>query len=158
MADQLPLDQIQVDQQNLYREESITDLRVATIRRLIPITADGTDDTSRPTQYIGSTQIISQMGPLPISAPIEAASLREAIEKFPQAIKDAVDQMVEEAKEYRRHRRPRRSSLKWDRCQSPAKPKRMENASPILGDRPPEKWTARYSNRERITAHSRTTD
>ena len=102
MADQLPLDQIQVDQQNLYREESITDLRVATIRRLIPINADGTDDISRPTQYIGSTQIISQMGPLPISAPIEATSLREAIEKFPQAIKDAVDQMVEEAKEYRR--------------------------------------------------------
>ena len=102
MADQLPLDQIQVDQQNLYREESITDLRVATIRRLIPINADGTDDESRPTQYIGSTQIISQMGPLPISAPIEAASLQEAIEKFPQAIKDAVDQMVEEAKEYRR--------------------------------------------------------
>ena len=102
MADQLPLDQIQVDQQNLYREESITDLRVATIRRLIPINTDGTDDTSRPTQYIGSTQIISQMGPLPISAPIEAASLREAIEKFPQAIKEAVDQMVEEAKEYRR--------------------------------------------------------
>ena len=102
MADQLPLDQIQVDQQNLYREESITDLRVATIRRLIPINADGTDDISRPTQYIGSTQIISQMGPLPISAPIEAASLQEAIEKFPQAIKDAVDQMVEDAKEYRR--------------------------------------------------------
>ena len=102
MADQLPLDQIQVDQQNLYREESITDLRVATIRRLIPINADGTDDISRPVQYIGSTQIISQMGPLPISTPIEAASLREAIEKFPQAIKDAVDQMVEEAKEYRR--------------------------------------------------------
>ncbi len=102
MADQLPLDQIQVDQQNLYREESITDLRVATIRRLIPINADGTDDISRPTQYIGTTQIISQMGPLPISAPIEAASLQEAIEKFPQAVKDAVDQMVEEAKEYRR--------------------------------------------------------
>ena len=102
MADQLPLDQIQVDQQNLYREESITDLRVATIRRLIPINTDGTDDKNRPTQYIGSTQIISQMGPLPISAPIEAASLREAIEKFPHAIKDAVDQMVEEAKEYRR--------------------------------------------------------
>ena len=102
MADQLPLDQIQVDQQNLYREESITDLRVATIRRLIPINTDGTDDISRPVQYIGSTQIISQMGPLPISAPIEAASLQEAIEKFPQAIKDAVDQMVEEAKEYRR--------------------------------------------------------
>ncbi len=102
MNDQLPLDQIKVDQDNLYREESITDLRVATIRRLIPIKADGTDDLGRPVQYIGSTQIISQMGPLPISTPIEASSLREALEKFPQAIQDAVDQMVEEAKEYRR--------------------------------------------------------
>ena len=102
MNDQLPLDQIKVDQANLYREESITDLRVATIRRLIPINADGTDDIGRPVQYIGSTQIISQMGPLPVSTPIEASSLREALEKFPQAIQDAVDQMVEEAKEYRR--------------------------------------------------------
>lgn len=102
MNDQLPLDQIRVDQANLYREESITDLRVATIRRLIPINADGADDLSRPVQYIGSTQIISQLGPLPISTPIEASSLREALEKFPQAVQAAVDQMVEEAKEYRR--------------------------------------------------------
>jgi hypothetical protein len=102
MADQLPLDQIQVDQANLYREESITDLRVASIRRLVPINVDGTDDTSRPTQYIGSTQIMSQMGPLPITAPIEASTLQEALEKFPQAVKDAVDNMIEEAKEHRR--------------------------------------------------------
>ncbi len=102
MADQLPLDQIEVDQDNLYREESITDLRVATIRRLIPINADGTDDLRRPIQYIGNTQIISQLGPLPISTPIEATSLQEALRKFPQAVKEAVDQMVEEAKEYRR--------------------------------------------------------
>ena len=102
MADQLPLDQIQVDTENLYREESITDLRVASIRRLIPIKSDGTDDDSRPIQYIASTQIMSQMGPLPISAPIEADSLQEVIEKFPQAIKDAVENMIEEAKEYRR--------------------------------------------------------
>ena len=102
MADQLPLDQIQVDTENLYLEESITDLRVASIRRLIPIKVDGTDDDSRPIQYIASTQIMSQMGPLPISAPIEADSLQEVIEKFPQAIKEAVDQMIEEAKEHRR--------------------------------------------------------
>lgn len=102
MADQLPLDQIQVDQANLYREESITDLRVASIRQLIPINVDGTNDTSRPIQYIGSTQIMSQMGPLPITAPIEASTLQEALAKFPQAVKDAVDAMIEEAKEQRR--------------------------------------------------------
>lgn len=102
MADQLPLDQIQVDKDNLFREESITDLRVASIRRLIPIKTDGTDDDSRPIQYIVSTQIMSQMGPLPISAPLEVDSLQEAIDKFPEAIKDAVENMIEEAKEYRR--------------------------------------------------------
>jgi len=102
MADQLSLDQIQVDTENLYREESITDQRVASIRRLIPIKIDGTDDNSRPIQYIVSTQIMSQMGPLPVSAPVEANSLQEVVEKFPQTIKEAVDSMIEEAKEYRR--------------------------------------------------------
>ena len=102
MADQLPLDQIQVDRDNLYREQAITDLRVASIRQLIPIKIDGSDDPSRETIYVASTQIMSQMGPLPVSSPIEASNLQEAIEKFPQAIKDAVDNMIEEAKEHRR--------------------------------------------------------
>lgn len=102
MADQLPLDQIQVDQDNLYREQTITDLRVASIRQLVPIKVDGSDDPSRETMYVASTQIMSQMGPMPISAPIEASNLEEALGKFPEAIKDAVDKMIEEAKEYRR--------------------------------------------------------
>ncbi|MDA0710614.1 MAG: cytoplasmic protein [bacterium] len=102
MSDQLPLDQIQVDQDNLFREVAITDLRVASIRQLIPIKVDGTDDPSRETMFVASTQIMSQMGPVPITAPIEAITLKEAIGKFPQAIKDAVDQMIEEAKEHRR--------------------------------------------------------
>lgn len=102
MSDQLPLDQIQVDQDNLYREQTITDLRVASIRQLIPIKADGTDDPSRETMYVASTQIMSQMGPLPVSAPIEADNLQDALSQFPQAIKEAVDKMIEEAKEYRR--------------------------------------------------------
>jgi hypothetical protein len=102
MADQLPLDQIQVDQDNLYREQAITDLRVASIRQLIPIKPDGSDDPSRETMYVASTQIMSQMGPLPVTAPIEASTLQEALIQFPQAIKEAVDQMIEEAKEHRR--------------------------------------------------------
>ncbi|MBT3602040.1 MAG: hypothetical protein HOE48_13500 [Candidatus Latescibacteria bacterium] len=102
MADQLPLDQIQVDQDNLYREQAITDLRVASIRQLIPIKIDGTDDPSRETMYVASTQIMSQMGPLPVTAPIEASNLQDAITQFPEAIKEAVDRMIEEAKEQRR--------------------------------------------------------
>ena len=96
------LDQIQVDTENMYREESFTDLKVASIRRLIPIKTDGSEDDSRPTIYTGSAQIMSQMGPVPVSTQIEAASLEEALQKFPDAIKDAIEKMIEEAKEIQR--------------------------------------------------------
>ena len=85
------LDQIQVDTENMYREESFTDLKVASIRRLIPIKTDGSEDDSRPAIYTGSAQIMSQMGPVPVSTQIEAASLEEALQKFPDAIKDAIE-------------------------------------------------------------------
>lgn len=96
------LDQIQVDTDNLYREESFTDLKVASIRKLVPIKVDGSDDDSRPAIFTGSAHIMSQMGPVPVNTQIEAASLEEALQKFPDAIKDAIDRMIEEAKEIQR--------------------------------------------------------
>ena len=96
------LDQIQVDTDNLYREESFTDLKVASIRRLVPIKIDGSDDDSRPSIYTGSAHIMSQMGPVPVSTQIEADSLEEALQKFPDAIKEAIDRMIDEAKEMQR--------------------------------------------------------
>ena len=96
------LDQIQIDTDNLYREESFTDLKVASIRRLVPIKIDGSDDDSRPAIYSGSAHIMSQMGPVPVNAQIEASSLQEALEKFPDAIKEGIDRMIEEAKEMQR--------------------------------------------------------
>ena len=101
-SEQVSLDQITIDRDNMYREENLTDLKVATIRRLVPIKVDGTDDESRPIMYIAQTSIMSQMGPLPIQAPIEVDTFQEALDKFPEAIKEAVDRMVEEAKEMRR--------------------------------------------------------
>ena len=94
--------EIQLDAENLYREETFTDLRVGSIRRLTPIRPDGSDDSARKTVYTGQTQLLSQMGPLPVTCEIEAESFQEAIEKFPQAIKRAVEQMVEEVKEIQR--------------------------------------------------------
>ena len=52
-----PLGEITVDQNNLYREESFTDLKVASIRRLTPIKADGSDDSSRPALFVGETTL-----------------------------------------------------------------------------------------------------
>jgi hypothetical protein len=94
--------EMSADTENLYREESFTDLKVAQIRRLTPVKPDGSDDASRPMIFIGETQLMSQRGPLPIHAPIEATDLADAFEKFPEAINAAVERMIEEAKEIQR--------------------------------------------------------
>lgn len=97
-----PLGEIAVDQQNLYREETFTDLKVASIRRLTPITVEGADDPSRPTMFVGETTLMSARGPLPINCPIDATTLIEAINAFPQAVQQAVERLMEEAREMQR--------------------------------------------------------
>jgi len=93
---------IEVDRNNLYREETFTDLKVATIRCMQPITADGSPDPSRPTLYSAQTTLMSQAGPVPVQAALDATTLAEAIEKFPEAINQAVERLVEEAREMQR--------------------------------------------------------
>jgi hypothetical protein len=103
--DQPPLQSladVKVDTRNLYREETYTDLRIATIRKLVPVTPDGSPDPSRPALFSCQTTLMSQAGPLPVEAPVDAATLEEAAAKFPEAIQEAVDRLVEEARELRR--------------------------------------------------------
>ena len=97
-----PLEEIVVDRENLYLEEVFTDLKIATIRRLSPVKSDGSHDEARPTLFQGQTQLMSQMGPLPVSCSIEAASLEEAMDKFGEAMGQAVERMIEEAREIQR--------------------------------------------------------
>ncbi len=97
-----PLSEIQVDRNDLYREEVYTDLKIASIRVLTPVKVDGQIDTGRPVLYTGETQLMSQMGPVPVHAPIEAASLDEAIQRFPEAVNQAVERLMEEAREIQR--------------------------------------------------------
>jgi hypothetical protein len=85
-----------VDQQNLYREEAYTDLKVASIRRLVPVNIDGSDDKSRTPVFIGTSQLMSPQGPLPLQAALPANNLKEAIEIFPAAMEQAMADMVEE--------------------------------------------------------------
>ena len=100
--EQQPLSEIQVDRNNLYREENYTDLKVASIRRLVPVKPDGSPDVTRRQVFVGQTHLMSQMGPLPVQCDIEAADLEEALRKFPQALARAVEDMMDEAKEKRR--------------------------------------------------------
>ena len=104
MADETQnvLGEIEVDSENLYREEIFTDMRVATIRRLTPVNADGAFDPSRKVIFVGQAQLMSQVGPLPVQTVIEAGTLKEAMEKFPAALREAVDELMDEAREARR--------------------------------------------------------
>lgn len=91
-----------MDAATLYREDIITDRKVGTIRRMIPVKPDGGDDTARPTLYVGEAQIMTNAGPLPINFEIEAKDLGEAVGKFGDAAKEAVERTVRELQELRR--------------------------------------------------------
>lgn len=93
---------IQMDASNLYREEMYTDNTVGTLRRLVPVTAAGEVDPARAVQYIGSTQVLTNAGPLPLSFEIEAGSLAEAAAAFGSAAKDAFERTMEELRELQR--------------------------------------------------------
>ncbi len=87
------------DTGHLYREETITDLKVASIKIMIPVNLDGSDDESRTPIYVGNTQLMSPEGPLPLQAPLEAANLEEALAAFPEAMRQALAEVVEKIKE-----------------------------------------------------------
>lgn len=99
---QMRVEDIRVDTRNLYREEVFTDLKVASIRQLTPVSSDGSRDLSRPIIFIGQTQLMSQMGMIPVQTEIEAASLEDAMQKFPEAIRGAVDELMDEARDMQR--------------------------------------------------------
>ena len=87
------------NQQNLCREESVTDLKVGSIRCLRPIKPDGTDDTSRQTIFVGHSQLNTPQGLVPLQTLLQATTLQLAIEEFPGAMKKALQEMVERAKQ-----------------------------------------------------------
>ncbi len=94
-----------IDKDNLYREESVTDLKVATIRQLIPVTADGAEDTGRTRIFIGHTQVMSPEGPLPIQSRLQADTLEQAMQAFPQAMEQALVEVIEKIKQLQQQQR-----------------------------------------------------
>jgi len=59
--------EISMNAHDMYREETYTDNTVGTIRRLTPVNSNGDPDITRAHQYIGSTQVMTNAGPLPLS-------------------------------------------------------------------------------------------
>ena len=102
MAAQNDLPEVQLDPKGLYREDVFTDRRAGSIRRLTPVTTDGAVDTSRPVLFSGQTQLLTPAGVLPLGFEIEANTLDEALKRFPEGVKGALEQAIDEARELRR--------------------------------------------------------
>jgi uncharacterized protein YecA (UPF0149 family) len=98
--EQLP--DVQLDAADLYREEIFTDRKAGTLRRLTPVTQDGSTDAARAVLFSGQTQLLTPGGVLPLGFDIEATTLEQAIAQFPAAVHMALEQAIEEAKQYRR--------------------------------------------------------
>ena len=94
---------IKINPDNLYKEESFTDLTYATIRRLTPVKIDGSIDENREPMFTGMAQLMSPNGPIPVQCVIEGAkTLSEAAAKLPDAIEKSVQAMIAEAEEMQR--------------------------------------------------------
>lgn len=96
MAEDNTLENIKIDGSSLWKEENFTDLQVGSIRKLTPIKLDGTEDEDRTATYSATTNIMTPSGALPISGEIEATTLAEAVEKFPDAINAAVKKLQDD--------------------------------------------------------------
>ncbi|WP_438952639.1 hypothetical protein [Porticoccus sp.] len=86
----------------LYLEEVFTDQKIGSIRRLSPVTRNGDPDTSREILYMGSTQVMTPMGALPINFELHADSIGKAAEKFGEEAELAVERTARELEEMRR--------------------------------------------------------
>jgi len=96
------LSDIKMDAANFYREEAYTDLKTGGIRKLVPVKLDGSEDSSRDPIFTGNTQLMSPHGPIPLQGAIDAKTLEAAVLKFPEAMEEAMNRMIEEAQNYQR--------------------------------------------------------
>ena len=93
---------IQVNVNDLYREEVFTDRRVGTIQRLTPVDKDGNPDPSREVIFVGQTQVLTPAGGLPISFEIPARNLEEAANGFAAGAQAGVEETMRRLEDMRR--------------------------------------------------------
>jgi hypothetical protein len=97
-----------MDPNGLFREENYTDQKMGGIRKLIPVCADGSDDSSREANFFGSAQVMTPMGAIPLNFALDGTTIGEAAQDFAGKAAIAVD---EAAKEMERMRREQASQI-----------------------------------------------
>lgn len=93
---------LELDADNLYREEMFTDQKIGSIRQLTPVKRDGSVDAARPVLYVGETSLMTPAGTLPIHFKLEAANLADAVGLFSATANQAIQETMEQLRELRR--------------------------------------------------------
>jgi hypothetical protein len=102
MATDLDPSELRMDPDALYREDTISDRQVGTIRVLTPVRRDGSPDGGRPVLFVGEAQLLTAAGVLPLAFEIDATTLAEAVERFAAGAAEAVERTRQQIEELRR--------------------------------------------------------
>lgn len=102
MATPQPMSELKIDPDALYREEIFTDRRAGTIRQMTPIDRNGAPDPKRKLLFVGEMQLMTPMGTLPLAFEIDAPTLAQAAEKFPELARVAMERTAKELQQLRR--------------------------------------------------------
>ena len=93
----------QMNPAELYREDTFSDQKMGTIRQLTPVTPEGEVDSSREVIFVGSAQIMSPMGAIPINFELPGAkNIGEAAALFATEAEKEVERTAQELERMRR--------------------------------------------------------
>ena len=95
-------EQLEMDPNALYHEEQFSDQRAGQIRKLTPVTPEGAVDSSRPVMFVGSTQVMTPAGALPLSFELPGQTIGEAAQHFAEEAEKAIERTMEELKRMQR--------------------------------------------------------
>ena len=93
---------LELDLDNLYREDVFTDQKIGTLRQMTPVKSDGSRDEARPLLFVGETSLMTPAGTLPINFRLEGPSLGEAAKQFSDSANKAIQDTMEQLRELRR--------------------------------------------------------
>lgn len=85
-----------LDEEKLYRVVHYTDGIAGSLQVREPCNFDGNRVLSRPIEYLGFTQFQTNRGAVTVQFGIEASTLREAFEKWPDLAKATIKKSVED--------------------------------------------------------------
>ncbi len=102
----------------LYSQSIVTDFKIGEICINTPMNIYGGQDYNRQTIFLGRTNLNINGNNVPIQFKIEAADLQEALIKFPEGVKAAVDRLHSQSLRHALAQPPRNSNLDLSKAKS----------------------------------------